>query len=57
MILETVFTLILIVFAFLVSLFLLGRSSRALRRFQREKSGDTMRRKLIARKQVRKLGD
>ena len=57
LILDLVFAGILVVFAFLISLFLIGRSARALRKFQQEKSGDTMRRKLISRNQVRKLGD
>jgi len=57
LILDLVFAGILVVFAFLISLFLIGRSARGLRKFQQEKSGDTMRRKLISRNQVRKLGD
>jgi hypothetical protein len=56
-ILDLVFSAILVGFAFFISLFLIGRSGRALRKFQQEKSGDTMRRKLLARNQVRKLGD
>jgi hypothetical protein len=54
---DLVFTGALILFSFLISLFLIGRSSRALRKFQQEKSGDSMRRKLISRNQVRKLGE
>jgi hypothetical protein len=57
MILDLIFTGVLAAFALLISLFLLGRSGRALRKFQREKSGDTLRRKLISRNQVRKLGE
>ena len=57
MILDLVFATLLVLCSFFVSLFLIGRSARALRKFQQEKSGDTMRRKLISRNQVRKLGD
>ncbi|NBR93845.1 MAG: hypothetical protein EBT44_03235 [Actinobacteria bacterium] len=57
MILDLVFAGALILFSFFISLFLIGRSSRALKKFQQEKSGDTMRRKLISRNQVRKLGE
>ena len=57
MILDLVFAAILVLCSFFVALFLIGRSARALRKFQQEKSGDTMRRKLISRNQVRKLGD
>lgn len=57
MVLDLVFGVVLVLGAFFVALFLIGRSARALRKFQQEKSGDTMRRKLISRNQVRKLGD
>lgn len=57
MILDLIFSGALVVCAFFVSVFLIGRSGRSLRKFQQEKSGDTMRRKLISRNQVRKLGD
>ena len=57
MILDLVFATLLVLCSFFVALFLIGRSARALRKFQQEKSGDTMRRKLISRNQVRKLGD